>query len=200
MPITFSREDHWVHIPDPRSYPLVVSPVIDRVLLSKVLIDGGSGLNIIFTETLKRVVLPITFSTLDNYRTEHLTFEIANFKTSYHAIFGRPMLARFMAIPNHTYLVMKMPAPKGVFPMFGDIETFYNCDIEVVQLVETLKYSINAIMMLIESKNIDQNQLKIPEIEPTPLALQPDQQVKKISLDLEDPSKTALIGARLFPK
>ncbi|XP_034570946.1 uncharacterized protein [Setaria viridis] len=110
------------------------------------------------------------------------------------------MLARFMAIPNHTYLVMKMPAPKGVFPIFGDIETFYNCDIEVVQLVETLKYSINAIMMLTESKNIDQNQLKIPEIEPTPLALQPDQEVKKISLDLEDPSKTALIGARLFPK
>ena len=53
FPITFSRENHWVHIPDPGSYPLVVSPTIDEALLSKMLIDGGSGLNIIFTATLR---------------------------------------------------------------------------------------------------------------------------------------------------
>lgn len=55
MPITFSREDHWVHIPDPGSYLLVVCPTIDRALLPKVLIDGSSGLNIIFIETLKHM-------------------------------------------------------------------------------------------------------------------------------------------------
>lgn len=99
----FSRKDHWVHILDPRSYPLVVYLTIDKALLPKVLIDGGSGLNIIFIETSKhmdfdferlqscekrfygivpgkgsypigQVVLPITFSTQANYRTEHLTF------------------------------------------------------------------------------------------------------------------------------
>jgi hypothetical protein len=52
FPITFSRKDHWVHIPDPGTYPLVVNPIVDGVFLPKTLIDGGSSLNIIFTETL----------------------------------------------------------------------------------------------------------------------------------------------------
>nr|XP_034570673.1 uncharacterized protein LOC117835431 [Setaria viridis] len=206
MPITFSKEDHWVHIPDPGSYPLVVCPTMNRVLLSKVLIDSGSGLNIIFTETLKHMdfnferLLPFTFGTPDNYRTEHLTFEVANFKTSYHAIFGRLMLARFMMIPNHTYLILKMPAPNGILSIFGDVETSYKCDTEAVLLAETQEYSTNATMMLVESKKVDQNQLMIPEVDLTPLALHPDPQVKKISLAQEDPSKTTLIKAGLSPK
>jgi hypothetical protein len=32
QPITFSRADHWVHIPDPGSYPLVVEPNIEGAL------------------------------------------------------------------------------------------------------------------------------------------------------------------------
>lgn len=53
MPIIFLREDHWVHIPDLGSYPLVICSTIDRALLPEVLIDGGGELNIIFTKTLK---------------------------------------------------------------------------------------------------------------------------------------------------
>ncbi|XP_012699991.1 uncharacterized protein LOC105913995 [Setaria italica] len=79
-----------------------------------------------------RVVLPDTFGMPGNYRMEHLTFEVANFKTFYHAIFGRPMLARFMVIPHHTYLVLKMPAPNGVLSIHGNIETSYKCDTEAV--------------------------------------------------------------------
>ncbi|XP_012702229.1 uncharacterized protein LOC105914549 [Setaria italica] len=131
---------------------------------------------------------------------EHLTFEVANFKTSKHAIFGRPMLARFMAILHHTYLVLKMPAPNSVLSIYGIIDTSYKCDMEAVQLVETLEYSAKAIDMLAKAQKVDQNQLMIPKMEPTPIALQPDPNVKKIYLGLEDPSKTALIGSDLSPK
>jgi hypothetical protein len=31
------------------------------------------------------------------------------------------MLAKFMAIPHHTYLIMKMPAPNGILSVLGDI-------------------------------------------------------------------------------
>jgi hypothetical protein len=31
------------------------------------------------------------------------------------------MLARFMAIPHYTYLVMKMPAPNGVLIVYSDL-------------------------------------------------------------------------------
>jgi hypothetical protein len=54
-PITFSRADHWVHIPDPGSYPLVVEPIVEVDLLPQTLIDGGSRLNVIFVNTLKKM-------------------------------------------------------------------------------------------------------------------------------------------------
>jgi hypothetical protein len=43
-----------------------------------------------------RVCLPVTFGTQENFRTEYLTFEVADFHSSNHAILSRPMLAKFM--------------------------------------------------------------------------------------------------------
>jgi hypothetical protein len=51
--ITFSREDHPNRIPNPGQYPLVVDPVIGNARFSKVLIDGGSNLNILYAHTLR---------------------------------------------------------------------------------------------------------------------------------------------------
>jgi hypothetical protein len=50
--ITFSRDDHLDYIPNPRHYPLVIDPIIGNARLTKVLMDGGSGLNVLYTETL----------------------------------------------------------------------------------------------------------------------------------------------------
>ena len=52
-PITFDQADHPDHVPSPGKYPLVVDPVVGDVRLTKVLMDGGSCLNIIYAETLK---------------------------------------------------------------------------------------------------------------------------------------------------
>jgi hypothetical protein len=35
QPITFSRDDHWVHIPDPGSYSLVIEPIVEGALLPR---------------------------------------------------------------------------------------------------------------------------------------------------------------------
>jgi hypothetical protein len=51
--ITFSREDHLNRIPNPGQYPLVVDLVIGNTRFSKVLMDGGSNLNIIYAHTLR---------------------------------------------------------------------------------------------------------------------------------------------------
>jgi hypothetical protein len=45
--ISFSREDHPNRIPNLGQYPLVVDPVIGNARFSKVLMDGGSSLNIL---------------------------------------------------------------------------------------------------------------------------------------------------------
>jgi hypothetical protein len=51
-PITFDQGDHPDRVPSPGRYPLVVDRIIGNVRLTKVLMDGDSGLNIIYAETL----------------------------------------------------------------------------------------------------------------------------------------------------
>jgi hypothetical protein len=51
-PITFDQGDHPDCVPSPGRYPLVVDPIIGNARLTKVLMDGGSSLNIIYAETL----------------------------------------------------------------------------------------------------------------------------------------------------
>jgi hypothetical protein len=46
--ITFDRDDHPDYIPNPRVYPLVVDPIIANTRLTKVLMDGGNSLYIIY--------------------------------------------------------------------------------------------------------------------------------------------------------
>jgi len=48
--ITFDRKDHPDHILQPVPFPLVVDPIIGKTRLSRVLMDGRSGLNLLYTE------------------------------------------------------------------------------------------------------------------------------------------------------
>jgi hypothetical protein len=141
--ITFDKKDHLDHIPQPRHFPLVVYPIIGKTRLSQVLMDGGSGINLLYAETynamglsrsairpsgapfhgviprlqailLSQVNLPVTFGGRANFRTEMLTFEIADFPSAYHAIVDQPCYSKFMAVPNYTYLKLKMLGPRKV--------------------------------------------------------------------------------------
>jgi hypothetical protein len=49
--ITFNRKDHPDHIPQSGHFPLVVDPIIGKTCLSHVLMDGESGLNLLYAET-----------------------------------------------------------------------------------------------------------------------------------------------------
>jgi hypothetical protein len=124
--------------------------------ITKVLIDGGARLNIIFLETLRKIgleftgmitptsvlfygivpakaamplgqlTLPVTFGTPSNYRTEFIKFEVANFESSYHAILRRLALAKFMMIPHNPYLLIKMLGPNRVLSLKGDLKCAFD--------------------------------------------------------------------------
>jgi hypothetical protein len=110
VPITFSRADQWTSFSELGCFPLVLKPVVAGSRLNKVLIDGGSRLNVLSSKTLKKmklditdmltkntspfygivlgnaaiplgsVVLPVTFGeTRENYLTEYIKFEVADF-------------------------------------------------------------------------------------------------------------------------
>jgi hypothetical protein len=169
-PITFDQGDHPDRVPSPGKYPLVVDPVISNVRLTKVLMDEGSSLNIIYTETLgllqidlstiqagavpfhgiipgKRVQplgqldLPVCFGTPSNFRKETLTFEVVGFRGTYHAVLGRPCYAKFMDVPNYIYLKLKMSGPNGVITIGSMYRHAYECDVECVEYAEALAES-----------------------------------------------------------
>ncbi|XP_039834496.1 uncharacterized protein LOC120695273 [Panicum virgatum] len=108
------------------------------------------------------VTLPVTFDTRDNYRTESIIFQVAPFETSYHAILGRPALAKFIAIHNHTYLLLKMPAPNGVLSICGDVQTSHSCETENINTVEALERSNNQAMVAQAAKALIMDQLQKP--------------------------------------
>ncbi|XP_066310816.1 uncharacterized protein [Miscanthus floridulus] len=100
----------------------MVDPIIGTKRLIKVLIDGGSGLNIMYAKTLDTMGIDqacirptgVPFHGVMLGKMETLTFEVAGFHGTYHAILGRLCYVKFMAIPNYTYLKLKMPGPCGV--------------------------------------------------------------------------------------
>jgi hypothetical protein len=233
VPITFSHADQCTSFFEPGRFPLVLRPVVMGSRLNKVLIDGGSGLNVLFTKTLKKmklditrmltkstspfygivprnaaiplgsVVLPVTFGeTRENYRTEYIKFEVADFETSYHAILGRPAIAKFMAVPHYTYLVLKMPSSASVLSLQRDLKISFDCDTEAVELAAT-NHVPNAMMEIYApSKKLAPSELDIPEKSNKANKPQPaeEAQVKTIDLGTGDNSKTTTIGAGLDPK
>jgi hypothetical protein len=84
-------------------------------------------------QPLRQIDLPVRFGMPDDFHKETLTFEVVGFKSAYHAILGRPCYAKFMAVPNYTYLKMKVTGPKGVNTVGSSIEHAFDCDVECVE-------------------------------------------------------------------
>jgi hypothetical protein len=151
---------------------------------------------------LGMVVLPVTFSTRDNYRTEFIKFEVANFESSYHAILGRPGLAKFMAVPHYVYLLLKMPGLSGVLTLRCDLKKSYDCNQEAIQYASTTRVPDASGEVLTAVQQLSQSRLEIPSRKASKLSIQStdDMALKTIQLQEGDSSKTAVIGAGLGEK
>jgi hypothetical protein len=129
--------------------------------------------------------------------TENIYFEFANFETAYHAILGRPALAKFMAVPHYTYLMLKMPGPRGVIPLRSDIRLAFSCDKESCDLAQSYEKSVGRQEIRLAASTAEEAEL------PAKKQLksgEEDGKTKKILLDPLDPSQTAEIGAELDEK
>ena len=135
----------------------MLDPTIRNVRFKKVLIDGGSVLNLLFaraltelgltkddlfpvdspfwgivpgraSQPLGQITLSVQFGTTDHFRTKYMNFFVADFGTAYHAILGRPALAKFMVVPHYVYLVLKIPIEQGVLTLRANVSTTYECE------------------------------------------------------------------------
>ena len=116
---------------------------------TKVLMDGGSRLNLIYEDTLSKmqmdrsriaqsnttfhsiipsrearcsgkIKLDVVFGLPENYRSEELISHVAPFNSGYHALPGRDAFARFLAIPHYGYMKLKMPGPNVIITVTSD--------------------------------------------------------------------------------
>jgi hypothetical protein len=119
--INFSRVDQWATILKPGHFALVLSPCINKEQFDRVLIDGGSSIDILFKNSLSalniseadlkpydaqfwgvlpgqsstplgQITLPVQFGTADHFRTNYVNFVVADFEGTYHAILGHPAI------------------------------------------------------------------------------------------------------------
>ncbi|XP_010227151.1 uncharacterized protein LOC104581373 [Brachypodium distachyon] len=136
-------------------------------MLNKVFIDDGSGLNIIYADTLRKMIrsttklaptkttfhgmisgkvatplgkvsLDVVFGTPDNFRRERLDFGVVNWPSQYHVVLSSVALARFMVVPHYAYLNLKMPGPNGVITISGSFLRSDHCDREFHKISESL--------------------------------------------------------------
>ena len=111
--------------------------------------DGGSGLNLIYEETLQKmeidwsrierssttfrgiipsrearctgkITLDVVFGSPDNYRSEEITFQVAPLSSGYHAILGPEAFTIFQAVPHYGYMKLKMPGLGGIITLVSD--------------------------------------------------------------------------------
>jgi hypothetical protein len=148
---------------------------------------------------LGQITLLVQFGTADHFRIDYVNFIVADFKGTYHAILGRPALAKFMVIPHYIYLLLKMPTEKGILSLKGNVLIAYNCEKEGYATTEALELSIPMQQSITDAKKIPPADLEILSKEATHAATK-SKETKEVELVLGDKTKMARIRATLEPK
>jgi hypothetical protein len=148
---------------------------------------------------------PVMFGDHNNFHTKTQIFEVVDFEGSYHAILGRLCYAKFMAVPNYTYLKLKMPGPNGVITMpgpngvitvSGSFEQAYAYGWEHFELATTITNST-------ELKRLHETVMEDAPVrnEPIPSStFRLTKDTKAIGVDPKDPTKIVWVGAQLPAK
>lgn len=228
--ITWSREDHAPRIEYPGRVALVARPKVADYWLPKTLMDGGSSINIMYYDTFQRlglpdsrlestkvtfhgivpgrkafpigkVTLPVTFGTPVNYRTERITFEVVNFRSSYHCVLGRQAFARFMATPHYAYNMMKMPGPRGVITVHGDPEMALECEDDSAKLADAVIADEQDNSAELAKYPVDRNDPAIlekpTELDSSAATFKAAAGTRQVDLVENDPSRQVTIGTGL---
>ncbi|XP_022152854.1 uncharacterized protein LOC111020479 [Momordica charantia] len=152
--IAFNHADlEGVHLP--HNDALVIAPLIDLVLVRRILVDGGASANILSLSTylalgwtrsqLKKsptplvgfsgesislegcIDLPVSIRQDDTQVTQMAEFVVIDGRSAYNAIFGRPIIHSFRAVPSTLHQVLKYSTLNGVGTVRGELKTSREC-------------------------------------------------------------------------
>src|SRR3954469_22328436 len=226
--ITFNASDEPKFQTARAPAALVLSPVVDGFRLTKVLMDGGSGLNLIYEETLQKmdidwnriersnttfrgiipnrearctgkITLDVVFGTPDNYGSEQIMFQVAPFKSGYHAILGREAFTVFQAVPHYGYMKLKMPGPNGIITLASDPDIALRAENKTTALaLEALSEALAAEELTALRSTVNREDVILDKRSKS-TSFKPADEIVKFQVHPTDPNKTASIGAQLNP-
>jgi hypothetical protein len=128
-----------------------------------------------------------------NFRTETVTFEVVGFLGTYHTILGRLAYAKFMVVPNYTYLKRKIPGPMGITTVGPTYQRAYECDVECFQFAEA---TIRSERLHTEPRSEDQDVTKSSKHAAS--SFEPAKDIKDVVVS--DDGRMLCIGMTLDPK
>jgi hypothetical protein len=224
------RADQWTSFSEPGCFPLVLKLVVAGSRHNKVLIDGGSGLNVLFTKTLKKMKLDITHMLTKSTSLFYcivlgnatiplgsvvlpVTFGETreNYRTEYIKFEVEDFKTCYYAILGRLAIAKFMVVPHytylvlkmpSVLSLQGDLKISFDCDTEAVELAATNQVPNAMMEIYAASKKLAPTELEIPEKSDKANKPQPSEEVQLKAIDLEtsDNSKTTMIGASLDQK
>jgi hypothetical protein len=193
---------------------------------SRVLINGGSSINLLYRSSLEKLGIPLAqlklsrltfhgimpghsctplgkvrlevlFGKKGNSHRDPIWFEVVDISSPYHALLGRPALAKFMDVLHYAYLKMKLPGPRGIITVTGSFKRSLACAKESSQLAEALVIAEEK-RQLLHCVELTQQGVPVRQSPVEQFKLAND--TKKILLDESDPTKYVIIGTGLFAK
>jgi hypothetical protein len=134
----------------------IMCPDTHTCRFSRLLIDGSSSINLLYRSSMEKLGIPLAqlkpswltfhgivlghsctpmgrvhlevlFGKKGNSRRKPIWFEVVDIRSPYHALLGRPALAKFMAVPHYAYLKIKLPGPRGVITVSGCFKKSLAC-------------------------------------------------------------------------
>ena len=145
--ISFSDDDLPTE-PITHNDPLVVSAIIANHPVRRILIDNGSSSEVLIYDAFLQMNLPrnllrsssthltgfggnqvgiegeitvlVTIRTEPLQKTFPLDFVVVRTPLTYNAIFGRPTMNKFCAVPSTYHFMMKFPTKNGIGILRGD--------------------------------------------------------------------------------
>jgi hypothetical protein len=146
--------------------------------------DGGRSINLIYADTVRKmgidpsriqpskttfkgvipsvkvhcsgtVTLEVVFGSPENFRSEDLIFDIAPFRSGYHALLGRTAFVKFNVVQHYAYLKLKMPGPRGVITVNGNTERSLRTEEHTAALAAKVQAAEEAAKSRATSRKVD---------------------------------------------
>jgi hypothetical protein len=203
----------------PHNDALVIKTNISSWTLGKLLVDNGSSADIIFVDAYEKmdlsknllqpldtplygfggrviheigkVSLPVSFGTIQNARTEYLSFDVVEIYYPYNRILGRGFLNKLEAIIHQAYLCVKIPATQGVITIWGHQNDGRNLERDRTPG----QRNVNALDEVVKAKDVE----KQPKADKEKINVQPYCDTKKVLLDEMVWDLAVIIGSDLTP-